>query len=162
MDIREYAKKERLNGMSAVNQEEFRDFFKGVKIKTVVEIGTHKGISAAYMAGFAKKIFTFDIKDYKAKYKVWEDLGVAEKIHYYTIKDRSDIKKVLDTIRFDFAFIDGEHTYQSVKSDYELIKLYGSKLVLLHDVNKKRFPGVKKFAHEIGAEARGNIAFIRT
>ena len=38
------------------------------------------------MAGFAKKIFTFDIVDYAEKYKVWEDLGVKNKISFYLIK----------------------------------------------------------------------------
>lgn len=171
IDAYEYAKENKLLGRSAIGNKEFRDFFKNVKIKTVVEIGTLKGISAAYMAGFAKKIFTFDIRDYKDKYKVWKDLGIENRIYYYTIKgkdenfqgkfkpnkSRVDIKDILDKIRFDFAFIDGEHTYEAVKSDFELVKHCGK--VLFHDVAKKSFTGVRQFVDEIGAEVTGNIAY---
>ena len=59
-DTYKYAKENKLQKASAIQNPEFREFFENVKIKTVVEIGTWKGISAAYMAQFAKTIFTFD------------------------------------------------------------------------------------------------------
>jgi hypothetical protein len=37
MDIFEYVKENKLKGRSAINQVEFRDFFKDIKIKTIVE-----------------------------------------------------------------------------------------------------------------------------
>jgi predicted O-methyltransferase YrrM len=171
MDIFEYVKENKLKGRSAINQVEFRDFFKDIKIKTIVEIGTYKGASTAYMAQFAKKIFTFDIRNYRDKYKLWKDLGIDNKIHYFTIKgvnknfagsfkpskNRVDIKDILKDIRFDFAFIDGEHTYEAVRADFELVKHCGR--VLFHDVNKKAFAGVRKFADEIGVKVIGNIAY---
>lgn len=157
MNLYDYAKKNKLTVQSAIKEKEFRDFFKNVRIKTVVEIGTHKGISACYMAQFAKKIFTFDVKDYRVKYKVWEDFGVKDRIFYFTVKDRDDVEEVLDSIKFDFSFIDGKHTYEDVKADFEMVKHCGK--VLLHDVNKKKFTGVKKFAEEIGAKFLGNIAY---
>jgi len=171
MDIYEYAKENKLLSRSAVGGNEFREFFKNIKIKTVVEIGTYKGISSAYMAQFAKKVFTFDIRDYKEKYKLWQELGIENKIFYYTIKGKNEnfegkfqssknkvnIEDVINSIRFDFAFIDGEHTYEDVKRDFELVKHCGK--VLFHDVAKKSFTGVRKFVDEIGAEVTGNIGY---
>lgn len=160
MDVYEYAKENKLLKSSAIRDREFREIFKKVKIKTVVEIGTYKGISAAYIKQFCSKIFTFDIKDYPQKYEVWKDLGIKDRIYFYLIKNRNDIKKVLDTIKFDFAFIDGKHNYKDTKADFKLVKHCGK--VLLHDVDikfDKIFPGVRKFAEEIGAKIIGNNAY---
>ena len=158
MDVYEYAKENNLLKGSAIQNPEFREFFKSIKIKTVVEIGTFRGISSAYMAQFAKTIFTFDIVNYKVKYKVWEDLGLTNKIHYYTVKNSNEIKQVLDKIKFDFAFIDDDHQYETVKENFKLVSNCGK--VLLHDTAKlKKFAGVRKFADEIGAEIIGNIGY---
>jgi predicted O-methyltransferase YrrM len=160
MNVFEYAQDNNLLGQSAIKNKEFRDFFKKHKVKTVVEIGTYQGISAAYMAGFAKNIFTFDIRNYRKKYEIWQDLGVAKKIHYKTIKSRDDIKEILDTINFDTVFIDGKHTYEDVKKDYELIKLYKSKIIIFDDVAKRKGYGVRDFVKEVGANIEGNIAYM--
>jgi hypothetical protein len=47
---------------------------------------------------------------------------------------------------FDFVFIDGGHSYDTVKHDYEKVK--GSKLVVFDDYDLKP---VKQFCDEIGA-----------
>ena len=157
-DTYKYAKENKLLKASAIQNIEFREFFKDIKIKTVVEIGTYKGISTAYMAQFAKTIFTFDIEDYPEKYKVWEDLGIKNRINFYLVKNSVDIRKVLDKIKFDFAFIDDDHKYDTIKEHFPLVSGCGK--VLLHDVAKlKKFPGVKKFADEVKAEIIGNIAY---
>lgn len=145
-----------LNRGSAAYDMEFRVFFKvakrKIKIKNVVEIGTHKGVSAAYIAKFVDRVYTFDIKDYPIKHKVWEDIGVKYKIRSYIVKDRKEIKEWLDLIEFDFAFIDGCHRYKEVKKDFELVKRCGR--VLFHDVVALK--GVKKFVSELG-----NVKIIR-
>ena len=157
MDVYEYVKENKLTGRSAINQSQFRDFFKDIKIKTVVEIGTHKGASAAYIKQFCSKVFTFDIEDYPQKYKLWEDLGMTSRIFYNTIENRQDIKKILDKIKFDFAFIDASHTWEDARMDFELVKSCGK--VLFHDVNKKAFKGVRMFVESIEAKIIGPIAY---
>jgi predicted O-methyltransferase YrrM len=157
MDVYEYAKKHKLTGRSAINQEEFREFFKGIKIKTVVEIGTFKGISAAYMKQFCSKVFTFDIEDYPQKYKVWKDLKIDGRIFFSIIENRQQIKEILDKIKWDFAFIDGSHTWEDARMDWELVNKCGK--VLFHDVNKKAFAGVRKFVDSIEAKIIGPIAY---
>ncbi len=156
-NILDYAKENKLLLQTAVKNEEFLDFFGKFPIKTIVEIGTHKGLSSAYMAQFAKKIFTFDIKDYKEKYKVWSDFKVEEKIRYFTVSGRNEIAEILKDIKFDFCFIDGSHKYDDVKADFEMVKHCGK--VLFHDSAKRKTYGVRKFAKEIGATITGNIAY---
>jgi len=157
-DTYKYAKENKLLKGSAIQNPEFREFFKDVKVKTIVEIGTFRGISAAYMAQFAKTVFTFDIKDCPEKYKVWEDLGIKDRIKFYLIKNSKDIRQILNNIKFDFAFIDDDHEYQTIKEHFPLVSGCGK--VLLHDVAKlKKFPGVKQFVDEIGAAITGNIAY---
>ncbi|MCJ7564817.1 MAG: class I SAM-dependent methyltransferase [Candidatus Aminicenantes bacterium] len=66
----------------------------------------------------------------------------------------------------DFLFIDGNHSYEAVKSDYEifspLVRLGG--IIALHDIavpatvvdpyDKSKFCGVKKFWSELKAEKK--------
>lgn len=157
-DVLEYAIKNGLKGSSAIKCKVFRNIFKDFDIKTIVEIGTFKGISAAHMAHFAKKVFTFDIKDYPEKYKVWYDFGISNRIFYHTIERRKQIREILKNIKFDFAFIDAIHTYKSVKADFGLVERCGR--VLFHDVHKKSFAGVRKFVvEELGAKEKGTIAY---
>jgi len=156
-DVYQYAKDKKLLTASAIKNKEFRDFFGKVKIKTVVEIGTRQGISATHIAQFARKVFTFDVYDFKRKYKVWEVFGVDKKIYYQTVTGRQEIKEFLHTIKFDFAFIDGKHTYEDVRADFEMVKSCGK--VLFHDTAKRKNYGVREFVKEIGAEIEGNIAY---
>ncbi|GAH50519.1 unnamed protein product [marine sediment metagenome] len=83
IDVYKYAVKNKLTTASAIKHKEFKEFFKTIKIGIAVEIGTDKGMSAAYIAQFAKKVFTFDIIDREVKYKAWKDLGVENRIFYY-------------------------------------------------------------------------------
>jgi len=52
----------------------------------------------------------------------------------------------LEKRTFDFVFIDGGHSYETVKHDYEKVK--GSKLIFFDDYNLEP---VRKFCDEIGA-----------
>jgi predicted O-methyltransferase YrrM len=176
IDIYKYARNKKLLGSSALRDKEFREFFKSTKINRAVEIGTFKGLSTAYIAQFANKVYTFDVVDFKIKYKVWTDLNVNKKIKFYHIKNRDAVKNkftvfskeytmtgreveletVLGGLGFDFAFVDGKHTYEGVKNDFELVKNCGR--VLFHDLNNHIIE-VKKFAKEINATITGNIAY---
>lgn len=150
IDIYLYAKKNKLLEYSAIGNEGFREFFKNIKINVVVEIGTYRGISTAYIAQFVNKIYTFDIKDYPEKYKVWKDLGLEDRIKFYLVKDKEGIKNIIKNIDFDFAFIDNGHKYENVKTDFELVKRCGR--VLFHDVDPRSFPQINRFIYEIGAK----------
>jgi predicted O-methyltransferase YrrM len=133
--------------MTAVRNLDFRTVCQTLRIGTVVEIGTFHGATAAYMAQFADKVHTFDVRDLYDR-ETWEGLGLAEKIEFHLVKDREEIKKILKNIKFDFAFIDDDHS-EKVKDSFELVKQCGR--VLFHDIEHPKFPEVSKFIDEIGA-----------
>lgn len=166
--IYNYAKKNNLIKASAMpSLKKSEDFFRQLNINIAVEIGTFWGITAAYIAQFANMVHTFDIVDHPQKYKVWRKFKVKDKISFHLVKSRDvigntfkdfegthtlagkeiDIKTIIDTIEFDFAFIDGDHNYKNVKADFELVKKCGR--VLFHDIIPE-FYDVNKFVHEIG------------
>lgn len=123
--------------------------------KTIVEIGTRYGISAAILASIGK-VYTFDIEYYSETEHVWNELNVKKNIHYFIVKNRKEIRKILKKIKFDFAFVDGNHTYKDVKADFELVKC--CERVLLHD-NFKGFPEIAKFCREIGCKKIGRFGY---
>jgi predicted O-methyltransferase YrrM len=134
-------------GMTAVRNLDFRVTCQVLKLGTVVEIGTFHGATAAYMAQFANKVYTFDIRNLYDRH-TWEKLGLAKKIEFHLIKDRGEIAEILKGIKFDFAFIDDDHT-EAVKDSFELVKR--CRRVLFHDIEHPKFPEVSKFIDEIGA-----------
>jgi len=174
IDVYEHAMKNNVAKYSAIGNPEFREFFKNTKVDIVVEIGTFRGIAAAYMAQFVNKVHTFDVIDYLEKYKIWEDLGVKDKITFYLIKGRDgnviknhegefpanpkavDIKPILDNIKFNGAFIDGRHSRRDVEADFEFVKKCGR--VLFHDVAPEGSP-VHEFVQEIKVKITGNIGY---
>ena len=52
----------------------------------------------------------------------------------------------------DFVFIDGEHTYEAAKSDIEAWcpKVCSGGLLMGHDYDRQRFPGVCRAVDEFG------------
>jgi len=168
IDIYKWAIENNLIKASALpSLKVMKDFFCNLKINIAVEIGTFYGVSATCIARFANKVHTFDIIDHPEKDKVWSKFKVEDKISFHLIKGRNvvdntfkdfegihtltgkegDIETILNTINFDFAFINGSHTYKDVKADFELVKKCGR--VLFHDIDPE-FVGVHRFTNEIG------------
>lgn len=50
-------------------------------------------------------------------------------------------------LTFDMVFIDGGHSYSTVKYDYEQVKQ--SKIIIFDDTYENKFPGVAKFITEL-------------
>jgi predicted O-methyltransferase YrrM len=134
-------------GMTAVRNLDFRVVCQTLRIGTAVEIGTFHGATAAYMAQFAKHVHTFDIRNLY-DLATWDKLGFADKITFHHVKDRDEIKKILKNIKFDFAFIDDDHS-EKVRDSFELVRKCGR--VLFHDIEHPKFPEVSKFIDKIGA-----------
>ena len=66
----------------------------------------------------------------------------------------SQIKKLLANKKFDFILIDGDHSYQGVKQDFEMYSelVNDEGIIAFHDINsgpKENVGGVPKFWHEI-------------
>jgi cephalosporin hydroxylase len=59
-----------------------------------------------------------------------------------------EFKHYMSNNVFDLIFIDGDHSYEGVKNDYEISKNSG-KMFVFHDIINDACPGVKKFWNEL-------------
>lgn len=50
-------------------------------------------------------------------------------------------------LHFDMVYIDGGHSYSTVKWDYEQVK--NSKIIIFDDLHENKFPGVARFIKEL-------------
>lgn len=167
---------------SAIGRINFQRIVKDIDFKVVVEIGTYKGFSTAILASKADMVYTFDVKYQPETEWVWETFGVKDKIKYFVIgkskfkdkgiKDfefhyaqnnivdhkasRQNIANIIENLDFDFAFIDGNHTYKDAKADFEIVKRCGR---VLFDDNCRYFSGVQQFCKEIGVKTIGDFGY---
>ncbi len=117
----------------------------GGKYRRVLEIGTFRGVTAAYMAQFVEHVDTIDLhraahlKGWNHR-KFWDRLGVNN-IDLHFIRNDVDKGKLIARLDFDFAFIDGDHSERGVKNDFSMVKRCGA--VLFHDYAKNN--AVQKF-----------------
>ena len=54
---------------------------------------------------------------------------------------------MIGPLTFDMVYIDGGHSYSTVKWDYEHVK--DSKIIIFDDTYPAKFPGVAKFIEEL-------------
>lgn len=114
------------------------------RFKTVLEIGTYKGVSAAEMSRYCERVITIDLKHGKLermgdsfdREAFWQSLGV-ENVELHLVEDDAEKADLINRLEFDFAFVDGAHD-QTVKNDFELVRKCGT--VLFHDMDKRGRP----------------------
>lgn len=123
-----------LTEKSAVNEKAFIDFIRSLKLgkETVVEVGTYKGLSAAFFATEAARVITFDIKDFsKQQGWIWHKAGLLGRIEFHQNKNVTDIKNALKGQKFSFAFIDGVIPAEELERVFYAVKKAGR--VLIHN-----------------------------
>ena len=128
------------------------DFTSKYQPKNIIEIGTYNGLSTVLFASIAEElVYTFDIVYRNCEY-IWNLFNIRHKIDNF-IGTKEQIAYDIDyrfnrnQIKFDFAFIDGEHTYKAVKRDFALTERCGR--VLFHDVDGE---DAGRFLKEIGGK----------
>jgi len=109
-----------------------RKFLVRRPVKVAVEIGTYWGVSAAWIAQFAEKVITIDVRPQEERFKIWGYLGI-DNIESVIVKNDEEKKAFLKDLEFDFAFIDGDHG-PGVMLDLELCRKCGR--ILFHDVDR--------------------------
>ncbi len=123
-------------------------------IDTVVEIGTKYGVGTLLPAHYARHAITIDIIPRTEPIAVWSFFGVNNKIDYAVVKDNEEKAKYISDKNFDFAIIDGGHSYEDIQLDFELVKRCGR--VLFHEYiltpphnNPCKFDAAIKFISEL-------------
>ncbi|HDZ13371.1 hypothetical protein LCGC14_0643790 [marine sediment metagenome] len=129
------------------NENQFRGYLKD--ITNAVEIGTKFGISSLLLAHYAYHLTTIDIIPRTEPVRIWNCFGVSHKITYGVVKDDDEKKQYLKSLDFDFAFVDGDHSYKGVKFDFECVKKCGKVLFHDYDHNKPVKEGVVRFIDEL-------------
>ena len=130
----------------------------------VVEIGSYLGMSSSFIAHAIKakkgKLYCIDtwfnenVPDYCdiGKNVYQEFLFNTKKYKFMIIALRGKSCEMVDNFKrlekkIDYLFIDGDHSYQGVKTDWDLYSpfLKPGSIVAFHD---KDWPGVKKLIQE--------------
>jgi len=117
----------------------FEQVLAGKGYRTILEIGTYKGCSSAAMAQYCDRVITIDLAKGKLEWNgvefdrqaFWDSLGVKN-IEFHAVKDDAEKKMLVDSLDFDFAFIDGAHD-RTVADDFAITKRCGK--VLFHDAD---------------------------
>lgn len=149
-------------------EEIFRYFLEGKGYRTVLEIGTYKGVSAACISRYCEWVVTIDLEFGQLEEAgtpfdregLWSSLGITN-IRQVLVNNNAEKAAFIKTLDFDFAFIDGAHDH-TVADDFAMVKKCGR--VLFHDYAER--PGkpnhVKNFVDTLGrVEVRDIFAYWR-
>ena len=104
--------------------------------KLIAEVGTNKGASAIIMSSAMEmfdingQIFTCDIRKeyYEIAIREIQKAGYSNKVNVL----HGQVNK-LPNLMYDLAFIDGDHSYEGTKADFDYLK-DKCKYILFHDV----------------------------
>lgn len=141
-----------------------------MKPRTILEIGTANGGTLFLFSRIAYKdatIISIDLPGgrFGGGYPKWREFLYKTfalpgqrlcllRVDSHKIETMNEIKAILDGKEIDFLFIDGDHTYEGVKRDFEiystLVKDGG--IIALHDIVSgplENVGGVHKFWQEI-------------
>ena len=124
--------------------------------RRVVEIGTLFGFTAKRIAAETQaKVIAVDNFS-------WNPFGMPANLHEAFTREilatelksgrvelvRTDAQEFLKTLRdVDFVFLDGDHRYEAVKAEIELVKSAGVKMIAGHDYGNALF-GVTRAVEE--------------
>lgn len=121
------------------------------KINSYIEIGCRWGgtfvLTNEYLKMFneVNKSVAVDIIDSP----VSEYCALQDETHFMKINSQSkEFVDYIGTNYFDLVFIDGDHSYNGVKNDYEISKNSG-KIFVFHDIASSVCPGVVQFWNEL-------------
>jgi len=156
--------------------DEFKLYLDEIEIETLCEIGTHKGNTAVQMIlhlapkGKNFSYFGYDVFDYarnNVPFNQKERNGKGGASKEFVIMRLNNLQESFlnfnyqlyegltkDTLQensFDFVYIDGGHSYETVKFDYSKVK--NSKVIVFDDAkNKNNANDVPIFLNELSQE----------
>jgi predicted O-methyltransferase YrrM len=120
-------------GQGADAETILHHIIKRCKPKVMVETGTCQGLSSLFFAlnSDVQMIHTFDIEYSRLAQNIWNKFEVNKRITYHVCCNEEK-QNIINGLHFDFAFIDGDHSYEGVMFDYNLVK-NKCKSILFHD-----------------------------
>lgn len=147
------------------------------KPKTVLEIGTARGgtlFLVSQLAADDSLIISIDLPDgmYGGGYPKW-------KIPYYksfikknqrieliqgdshSLEIQQQLSSILNGRKIDYLFIDGDHTFEGVKQDFDTYTKYveSNAVIAFHDIVKDRSEHPNHFVHEYWESIKNNYRY---
>ena len=109
----------------------------------IVEVGTYCGRSAMLLAQLGRPLVCIDPfegfhseKSGSEIYKrLWENLGSIGNADVHVIPSRVEDVRGPWSFSFDFAHLDGDHSYEGTKRQIQFALDRGAKDICIHDVN---------------------------
>jgi hypothetical protein len=96
---------------------------------TCFEIGSWNGLTAVILSRYFRRVVSVDIAHNLVKRDVTKFLGI-DNIEFIDIEDNAHKAKVAHKLKFDFAYLDGDHA-NDTQDDWALCKKAGR--VLFHE-----------------------------
>jgi len=126
---------------------EFIKYIRNKKIQSYCEVGVGKG---GFLVLMTALLIRYN-KDFQLSVAIEpKDIDLDFISKYCKLDYFCTSKDVQESEEFDLCFIDGEHTYEWVKRDWERVGLK-SKICALHDIKHKGLPGVVEGWKEISS-----------
>lgn len=119
------------NTTSLKLKEDIIKFFEPLNLTNCIEIGTSMGYSTYILSHIFKNVTTVDIdmNNIQEAIKFNSDRKNIEFLYGDSTQSEWD-----DTIKYDMAFIDADHSYNAVTSDAKKCKQYGTdKMYIVFD-----------------------------
>lgn len=132
---------------------EFEAFLKRIHLTgtTALEIGTYQGITAIILSQYFEHVICVSVdEDMRRiiKRDIVEYLGLQKKIEFYDVKNNAQKAMIVNALKFDFAYSDGDHVNDTY-SDFKLVKRCGR--VLQHEAWPLQ-PGPWNLMHSLPPE----------
>jgi len=147
------------------------ELLKKMKPHTVMEIGTASGGTLFLLCNVANpeaKIISIDLSGghfggesypdwkipvYKSFKKNTQEIHLLRSDSHHP-DTKNKVLKLLDKSKVDFLLIDGDHTYEGIKKDFEMYSnlISSNGIIAFHDINfgpEENVGGVPKFWNEI-------------
>lgn len=126
-----------------------------LNITSYAEIGCHKGgtfvITVEYLRRFNELKRAVAIDNW-TRLKMKEYCEIYDDVEYLNIGSRDQpVIDVLQSQIWDLVLIDGDHSYQGVKADFETVKDH-ARIVAFHDIRNIMCPGTQQMWRDIKTE----------
>jgi hypothetical protein len=133
------------SGSMITHEKTIASLLNTMQPKSILEIGTLNGLSAAMFAKYSQRVLTIDIEANSDRQQIWEALGLQERISEKVIDDNESKKEWIIKQDFNLAFVDADHSYQGVSFDFDCVEHCGA--ILFHDYKPdlKKFKGLVRF-----------------